>query len=191
MSRQKHILVIFLAIGVVVALGYENFGWKNYFKSGETGKIAASLTTLSQSNDQSKHNEYWEIFQDYLEFARTHNLAGIRNLSHQISDTCNDPEREAECFTLMDSVYIIGSSLEATDFKHVLEDERQIIMFTNGPAVAMLFFTKDEGGNIKMLGLRFCFEDETTVGTCLKTGSARQDSNNNGWWDNVESLFYR
>lgn len=90
----------------------------------------------------------------------------------------------------MDNVYEILSPFKQSDFKHIEEDERQIIMFTDGPVVAILYFTRDRSGVTKVLGLRFCLENETEPGSCVETDPRERDQNNNGWWDSVESLFY-
>lgn len=141
------------------------------------------------STESSLATQAWTVFQNYLQFAKNHNLSGIRGLSHQISTTCNDTTKEKECFVLMDNVYSLASPLKLSDFNHIQSDEHQIIMYTDGPTVVMLYFVK-ESGSIKVLGMRFCFEDEKTVGTCVNTSSIKNDSNGNGWWDSVESLFY-
>lgn len=185
MDKQKSILIPLLAISVVFLLGYKGFGWENSLKDTE---IANIITTLSTTN--SDQREAWTTFQNYLEFARAHNLSGIRSLSHQISATCNDQSREEECFALMDSVYAFASAFKLSDFKHIQSDDRQVIMFTDGPTVAILYFTKNESGSLKVLGMRFCLEDETAQEKCVETDSIRHDENNNGWWDSVESLFY-
>ncbi|MEK9171753.1 MAG: hypothetical protein AAB782_00755 [Patescibacteria group bacterium] len=185
MRKQNSILIPLLAIGVVFLLGYKGFGWENSLKDTE---IANIITTLSTTDRDMR--EAWTTFENYLEFARAHNLSGIRSLSHQISATCNDPSREKECFALMDSVYAFASQFKLGDFKHIQSDERQVIMFTDGPTVAILYFTKDERGSLKVLGMRFCLEDETVQKKCVDTDSIKHDENNNGWWDSVESLFY-
>ena len=140
-------------------------------------------------NELALSVESWTTFEKYLEFAKTHDLNGIRNLSHQISDTCNDPLREKECFALMDSVYSFASLFKQNDFNHILVDERQIIMYTDGPTVAMLYFTRNNGP-IKVLGMRFCLEDETSPNSCVETDPLKRDLDSNSWWDDVESLFY-
>ena len=185
MNKQVGILVPLLAISVVFLLGYKGFGWEN---SSQDTEIANILTTFSFTD--SDKSEAWTIFQDYLEFARTHNLSGIRSLSHQISATCSDLSREAECFALMDSVYAFTSTFQLSDFKHIQSDKRQVIMFTDGPTVAILYFTKDESGSLKVLGMRFCLEDETLLNSCVETDPTKRDLDGNGWWDSVESLFY-
>ena len=193
MSKQSGLLVPLLAIGVVFLLGYRGFGWENSFKDkGIAGIMAAFPVTDSPRHEQGElQHEAWQVFQSYLEFAHSHNLAGVKSLSHQISPACSDLSREEECFALMDSVYNISSYLEENDFKYIQADGRQIVMYTDAPTVAILYFTKDDTDTIKVLGLRFCFEDESTLGSCVKAGSIKHDEDEDGWWDSVESLFYQ
>jgi len=181
MKKQLGVLIPLLAVSVVVFLGYKGFGWENSFQT----VFGSSLPWQEESK-----REAWTTFQNYLEFARTHNLSGIRSLSHQISATCSDLSREAECFALMDSVYAFTSTFKLNDFKHIQSDERQVIMFTDGPTVVILYFTKDESGSLKVLGMRFCLEDESVPNICVETDPAKRDQDGNGWWDDVESLFY-
>ena len=200
MNKQAGVLIPLLAISVVFLLGYKGFGWENSLKGTE---IANILTTFSTTNSDKR--EALTIFQNYLEFARTHNLSGIRSLSHQISTTCGDQSREEECFALMDSVYAFTSTFKLSDFKHIQSDEKQAIMYTDGPTVVILYFTKDESGSLKVLGMRFCFEaptreavgvptesvgNETPAKPCVETDPVKRDLDGNGWWDDVESLFY-
>jgi len=186
MNKQKDIFIPLLAFGIVFLLGYKGFGWDNSLKNAE---VISTIVTLSATD--SPKREAWTTFENYLEFARTHNLSGIRSLSHQISSACNDSLREEECFALMDNVYTVASRLELSEFKHIQMDKRQIIMFTDGPVVAILYFTRDVNGTPKMLGLRFCLEDETKKENCVETEPGRRDLDSNGWWDSVESLFYQ
>ncbi|MFZ2484701.1 MAG: hypothetical protein WAX80_01300 [Minisyncoccia bacterium] len=190
MHKRNGILIPLIAIGVVLFIGFEGFGWKDSFQIKEIESITDSFTMSLTTPDPAK-DVPWTVFQNYLEFAKNHNLAGIKSLSHQISPTCTDPAREVECFALMDNVYTLGSYFPQSDFKHVLEDERQVVMYTDGPAVAILYFTKDSGGTPKVLGMRFCFEDETSRGTCVETDPSKLDLDQNGWWDSVESMFYK
>ncbi|MBI2086666.1 MAG: hypothetical protein HYT69_00600 [Candidatus Zambryskibacteria bacterium] len=148
------------------------------------------LPSFQTFQESTEAGEAWTVFEKYLEFAKSHDLEGIKSLSHQISDTCNNPARETECFALMDSVYAIASPLKSSDFKHIVSDEHQIVMYTDGPTVAVLYFTRDKIGALKVLGLSLCFEDETSVGSCIKTDSIKQDRDSDGWWDSVEALFY-
>ena len=186
MKKQNSILIPLLAIGVVCVVGYQGFNWDDSF----VAKEFKSISNPSPTAPLPVTLEAWQVFENYLEFARTHNLVGVRSLSHQVSDTCNDPLKEQECFVLMDTVYTIGDYFKQEDFKHVLADERQIVMFTDPPAVAILYFTRENPPEIKVLGMRFCFEDETSPDKCFDADRVRLDLDDNGWWDNVESLFY-
>lgn len=133
----------------------------------------------------------WATFEEYLKFAHAHDLVGLRGLSYQISDTCNNAEKEAECFALMDSVYALASPFSLNDFKHILSDEKQIILHTDGPNVVILYFVREDANSTKVLGMRFCLEDDTSPKKCVEPDAIKQDENSNGWWDNVESLFYK
>ena len=188
-TTTSTILITFLALGVVFALGYNGFGWKNYFRSSEIPNIINSFTSTADTDTNLETDEAWQVFENYLEFARAHNLDGVKSLSYQISATCQDLAREAECLTLMDSVYAFGNALKKEDFSHVNYDNRQVILFTDAPNVAILYFTRDEKGVLKILGLRFCFEDENAPGSCARN-VARDDTDGDGWWDSTESLFY-
>ncbi|OHB10023.1 MAG: hypothetical protein A3G05_01890 [Candidatus Zambryskibacteria bacterium RIFCSPLOWO2_12_FULL_45_14] len=197
MYRQKGILIPLLAISVVFLLGYRGFGWEDNIKPARTTEVIQSggnkeildiLAFLTIPDALSR--EAWTTFQNYLEFAKAHDLSGLRSISYQISPTCNDPAKEAECFALMDNVYNIASYFKLSDFRHIQADERQIIMYTDGPVVVMLFFTRDLGGALKVLSMRICLEDETSIEKCVETDPDKRDLNGNGWWDNVESLFY-
>ncbi|MEX2013604.1 MAG: hypothetical protein WD897_01670 [Parcubacteria group bacterium] len=185
MNRQNSLLIILLAVSVVGILGYRGFGWENNFKDKEIVRVIDSFVT-----PETPSSEAWQVFESYLVFLRTHNLAGVRSLSHQTSTACSDPTEGEACLALMDNVYEIASPFKQSDFKHIQADERQIIMFTDGPVVAMLYFTRDSSGVPKVLGLKFCLEDETGLESCVETDPSRRDLDNNGWWDSVESLFY-
>ena len=180
------LLIPLIAISVVFLLGYRGFGWEKDFKNKEVIGLMNFFFIPDPLNLKA-----WQVFENYLKFAKTHDLAGLRNLSYQISPTCNDHTKEQECNALMDSVYFFASNFKISDFTHFMSDERQIVMYTDGPTVAILFFTRDEAGTPKVLGMRFCFEDETVVGTCVDINLFKRDLNGNGWWDNVESLFYK
>ncbi len=186
MRKQNVVLIPLLAISVILTLGYKGFGWENTLRGSEVASI------LNQFNiyHSPEENQTWRVFQDYLAFAKVHNLVGVKSLSHQISLTCSDPSRETECFALMDSVYAFASGYKLSDFKHILSDERQIVMYTDEPVVVILYFVKDSNGTLKVLGMRFCFEDERTINTCVETDPNKRDLDGNGWWDKVESLFY-
>ena len=90
----------------------------------------------------------------------------------------------------MDNVYNIASYIEASNFNHMIADKKQIMLYTDGPAVAMLYFTLDTGVP-KVLTLRFCMEAPEIPQPCIDETKVKVDANGNGWWDSVEALFYK
>lgn len=186
MKKQKSVAIALVAIITVFVLGYQGFGWEKFVKSEAIIKLGISFS----ANDKIKL-ESWNVFQKYIKLAKAHDIEGLRALSHQISDTCNDNSKRAECNNLMDNVYTLSSSFELSDFKHIETDDKQIVLYTDGPTVVTLFFTREDRRNIKVLGMRFCFEDPETKRPCVDAGALRLDSDGNGWWDEVESLFYQ
>lgn len=91
----------------------------------------------------------------------------------------------------MDSVYRFGQELSADEFNYIEADSRQIIMYTDGPERKILYFTQNPDG-IKVLGLRFCSEDEENPElTCADLNVDTRDDDGDGWWNSTESLFYQ
>ncbi|MEK7175912.1 MAG: hypothetical protein AAB695_00875, partial [Patescibacteria group bacterium] len=105
---------------------------------------------LFPDNDPIK-TEAWNVFERYLEFAKNHDLTGLKALSHQTSGACADPAQEETCFALMDGIYKIGKTFDRSGFKYKAADARQIIMYTNGPNRTFLYFTIDPESNPKVL----------------------------------------
>lgn len=145
-------------------------------------------------------SEAWETFEMYLGFAQAHNLKGLKSLSHQLSDACKDAGRVAECNSLMDNVYAIGRSLNQDDFRNAYYDDRQIVLITDYHDTTIqgtlariaLFFTRTETLEPRVLGMKVCLGDETLSNEkCVNTDPATRDTNNNGWWDDVEAKFYK
>ncbi|MGB3921773.1 MAG: hypothetical protein WBL19_00620 [Minisyncoccia bacterium] len=168
---KKEILTfgILVVIGLAVALG--------------AGKLSRG------SNDsEAVSAAAWETFGAYMEAARAHNLEGLRALSYKLSPACLDSAREEECFALMDSVYAIASSMNKADFVHMVFDEKQIITWTNGPGVAILYFTREKREAPKVLGLQFCLEI-AEGDPCVEEELLKTDTNGNGWWDKTEELI--
>ncbi len=192
-----------IALIAVVAIGVIMFGSKSSL--GDLSKLtsdtengltlpAFSLNSLQMplgNMGQPQTNVgYWKTFEKYLEFAKNHDLAGIRSVSHQISPTCNDPAREVECVALMDSVYAFMYMFTEDEFKNIEEDDKQAILYTDGPDRKFLYFTKDSSGAAKLLSLRICTDDTSTNYDCVAANANKLDVNSNGWWDSLESLFY-
>jgi len=141
----------------------------------------------------------WSTFQDYIKAAKNHDLETVKKLSYQLSATCANPEKSADCNLLMDGVYNLASSFRQEDFKNVAFDDRQIIMATDylgssenldGAKTAILF-VKSESGQPQLLSIKFCFGQDSMSNLCVNTNPVSRDSDQDGWWDDVESLFYK
>jgi len=141
---------------------------------------------LPPIGNQNLAKEAWTTFQNYLAAAKAHDLPAIKRLSHQISPTCADPKKEADCFALMDSVYYFSAGFKAEQFKYVESDSKQTVIYTDGPDRAFIYFSRVEG-ELKVLAIRVCSEDETNI--CIKDNIDKRDTDKDGWWNSTESLF--
>jgi len=194
-NKQIIVVIALLATGLIFLMSNSAFNASQLSASNSSSSLALpsiSIPTLQlqQLGGNVVSRQAWTVLENYLAFAQAHDLIGIKSLSHQISDTCTDPASEAACFALMDNLYEVASPLEFSEFKHLQSDERQIIMYTDGPVVAILYFTRDQSGSPKILGLGFCLEDLEAGERCVETNPDRRDQDNNGWWDSIENLFY-
>ncbi|PIP55513.1 MAG: hypothetical protein CO183_00855 [Candidatus Zambryskibacteria bacterium CG_4_9_14_3_um_filter_42_9] len=197
MNKGIAVSVAILATGFILFNANRTFEAekKTVADTGETIVIPSfSFPVLeiptARTGNKALASGAWAVFETYLEFARNHDMEGVRSLSHQISDTCNDSAKQEACFALMDSVYFFGSQLEFSEFTHIEVDERQIIMYTEGPEFKILYFTRTEIGTPKVLGLRLCTEEEDAPDPgCAETNASTTDQDSDGWWDSVESLF--
>lgn len=105
----------------------------------------------------------WQTFEQYMAYAQAHDLDGLSSLSHQLSDTCLDPEQRESCFALMDNVAGISNEFRREEFVNVRRDWRQIIISTDWmPAEdadvmsyyrSIIFLTRDFLGRPKMLSM--------------------------------------
>ena len=182
MKKNINTLIILIAIGTVTLLGYRGFAWDNILRDFNTKQNVAA---------DSIETRAWNVFKNYVNFAKAHDLEDLRTIAYQISPTCNDPAKVAECNSLMDNVYNIAGQMTQDILTHSLYDDHQIVLYTDGPLVTIVYFTRDDQDNIKVLGMRFCLENKKTASTCVDPAKFRLDADGNGWWDNVESLFYK
>ena len=160
-KKQHNIFIPLVAIGVVLFAGYEGFGWRNDIDS------LISKLTVPQTTSPVRE-EAWAVLEEYMDYANAHDLEGVKRLSHQISETCaNDATRE-ECNALMNSVYTFFSYFRQDDFKNVLTDGKKITLFTDYRDCTRVayYFVRDNKGNPKVAGMRFCQGDGTTPDQC-------------------------
>ena len=169
-NKQKKVLIPLIAIGVVISLGYEGFGWDKFINEfAAKDLVVADFNTKKMSGDgMTITNEAWQVVEEYLGYTKAHDLEGVKKLTYKISDTCADMSKEKECFALMDSVSIILGQFKIEDFKNVLWDENRITLFTDyqdGTRTAV-YFTRDTSGVMKISGMRFCFNDASGSDDC-------------------------
>lgn len=140
----------------------------------------------------------WKTFVQYREYARLGNLEGIKSLSHQTSEECLDPERSAECADLMQTAFFFTEFIQEDMLNNYAYDEKQIVLSTDvirlpeieDPLMFVLFFTRTEEGQARVLGLKFCFgKEDSKEEECVNTNPETRDKDQNGWWNDVEARF--
>lgn len=205
---QKKTIAAVAALLVILALlvaGAKNTRVKG--PSGDANNLSGLLgglsltpsTALPSLGDAFTVTAAWSVFQDYLKAAEARDIDKVKSLSYQISETCSNPAKKAECEELMGSVAAIASGFKAEDFRHVFYDDRQIIMTTDymkmgegaDDTKVVLYFAKAESGEPKVLGIRFCYGTEDANHSCVITDPQKRDSDKDGWWDDVEAFFYK
>jgi len=134
--------------------------------SSSTDSTNPSTTGVSAKNPNPElSHAAWLVLQKYLTYAKAHDLAGVTATSFQLSAACKDPKRINECYKLMDGVQFFGRNIKEKDFTNMWYDSKQIILFTEltedepdeitrGEIRSMLFFTRGENGEIKLLAFK-------------------------------------
>ena len=164
-----NILIPLIAIGTVLFMGYEGFGWKGYIDDfvNKGGFAINPLPTNTASRDPVAE-EAWQTLEEYMGYAKAHDFEGVKKLTYRLSETCANESTREECFALMDSVYSFFSFFRQDDFKNVLTGGNKVILFTDSidkTRVAYLFI-RDEDGILKVAGMKFCQVIGTTPDEC-------------------------
>ncbi len=141
----------------------------------------------------------WKTFQDYRKFAEAHNLEGIKSLSYQISPTCLDSTKLDECYALMDGVIFFTEEWKQSDFRNVAFDDKQVVLSTDFmrsepeavPIKVLLLFTQTKDGSLKLLSLKYCSGEDKPGNICFDTDPETRDADGDGWWDDLETVFYK
>ena len=205
---QKYIAV---AIALIVVLG-AFFGREqviSFFTNlphqaatttpGSLINFTVPVITLSSIKDGPVSIEAWNVFDQYRNAAKAHDLAQLKALSYQLSPECTaaltDSTKMAKCTELMDSVAFFTQDFQAKDFIRVAYDAKQIVLTTDylkiadaeEPVKTVIYFVRDPSP--KVLGIRFCIGAEGKTEECVQTAPDKRDTNGNGWWDDVEALF--
>jgi hypothetical protein len=171
------IIALILATGILVVLFS---GHKNNF-SPTVSSTPLTAETIKENNLPAKISNQtksqtpapvlpavsdtpkdvaWAVFQKYLAYNKSHDLAGVKNIVYKISPVCAGTIVNDECKNRMDSAYSYGSSLKKDDFTNVWHDSKQTILATDfkiqedsnmiGRNRAIIFFIND-GTSLKML----------------------------------------
>lgn len=166
---------------------------------------APSITLPGISTESNKGDELFATFTQYREHARNENIAGIENLSYQLSLPCQnaeiDPVSKTECLERIGNVYKLTKDFAKEDFVHVFHDNRQAVLLSDyeslnldgeqtPPLRRALLFVMDAQGHPKLLGIKFCPESVGQA-ACFEINESLRDKDSNGWWDQIEEHFTR
>jgi hypothetical protein len=179
------ILAIVLIIGVIFAVSKSKTPTESAKESVEQNTATSTLETASSSpktvsptNALGRANikgtaglsvpdKAWVVFQNYTEYARLHDIAGVKSLASKFAGICSkvetDPSMRDKCFGVLDDLYNTGITLKKNDFSNSSFDGRQVILSTNpiqtdtGDKIEtskkLIYFTIDTSGEMRLLGL--------------------------------------
>lgn len=162
---------IFLGLGVLVIVIMGFFVFKNVSlapivnndikTNTEKIKIDPNIPGQTLPFSNSPKDVAWEVFQKYLVFNKNKNIEGVKSVVYKIAPVCENPQTRIDCEARMGSAYAYGSALKKENFTNVWSDEKQTILATDfkiqedesgvGRSRAIIFFIKDEAGNLRML----------------------------------------
>jgi len=163
-------------------------------------------TPLSGEEKPNPEDPAWKALTEYLAGLKARDIEGVKNLSHQQSDICMDKTKQAECFKLMDSAYLIGSQLKQESYVNRAEDAKQLILTSNiekdsmgtttvGLVRGQVVFTKTLTGQYKILSFDlgkglYRTSTSTPVEEVYKNlESAVVDTDKDGLFDQEEECF--
>ncbi|MCL5795445.1 MAG: hypothetical protein M1338_03740, partial [Patescibacteria group bacterium] len=173
-KSNKNIFLIIAGALIVMALVFLS----GIFKSDSS--LTATTTPIIESSIKSDLNQVtpefpgqtlplsntpkdiaWDFFQKYLAYNKNHNLEGVKSVVYKMAPVCDDPKTLIDCEARMGSAYSYGSALVKSDFVNFWSDEKQAILSTDfviqedetviGRNRAIIYFLKDETGNLKLL----------------------------------------
>lgn len=174
---------------------------ENTVSSEQSTNENPSTAPKPVSNDKA-----WNTLTTYLAKLRAHDIEGIKNLSYQQSDACKDSAKQADCFKLMDSAYLIGSKLVQESYVNRAEDAKQLILTTKIEKDAMgsttvglvrgqVVFTKTALGEYKILSFdlgKGLYRTSTTTSVeeiYKNLESAVIDTDKDGMFDDEEKCL--
>lgn len=150
---------------LVLIMRYQPGGPTDTKEESQLEKIALNpeVPEMSLPLSNNPKDAAWNLFQKYLEYNKTRNLAGIKSVVYKIAPVCEDPKTRIDCEARMGAAYSYGNAFKKSDFVHFWSDEKQAILATDfwiennkdmnliGRFRSIIFFLKDEAGNLKML----------------------------------------
>ncbi|MDB5266244.1 MAG: hypothetical protein JWN89_59 [Parcubacteria group bacterium] len=173
-NLMKKIIIAVIVLALVGFAGYSyRTGKLNFLTSRattaaqtpESSFTPTEIPTLAGGADKALAHEAWGVFQTYLGFLHKHDISGVKTVTQELSTTCADKAKTAECNKLMDSAYDIGSTFKEADFTHMLFDAKQIILSTSFHTETsdlaralvrqVIYFSRDEKGVPKVLSYTF------------------------------------
>jgi len=134
-------------------------------KTESVSVVPSAITQSNTANQKTVLNaqDAWNVFQKYIQAARTHDISSLEAVAFSLSATCTNPNLRKECFVLMDGVYNIGKSFFQSDYKNFMYDSKQAILYTDSRVESTetktalvrgyIYFGRDTRGNLKLLAL--------------------------------------
>lgn len=163
---------ILIGVGAILIISALLFGLRVNKAKAPVGteEVSVATTTTATTTGETTKPEIknslshtaWTVFENYLNFAKNQDIAGIKSLSHQLSLACSDATAIDDCSILVENAYFFGKDMKEKDFVNIWSDSKQIILSTNfkrqeiGTTTAtytrgIIYFTKDLKNNIKLL----------------------------------------
>jgi hypothetical protein len=148
--------------------------------------------------DVAAVEEAWTTFEEYLSAAESKDLEALKKVSYQLSPTCKDAQKRAECETLMLSVASFGREINRENIGLLGRDKKQTILVSpyykneesESPSMirTIIFLARDEE-RLKLLSFNpfqgsFMLRlDQATSTVSAKLDDMTRDSDNDGLAD--------
>lgn len=141
-------------------------------------EIKPDLSDITIPLPDTPKDKAWAVFQKYLGYNKNRDIEGVRSVVYKIAPICEDPKTRVDCEGRMGLAYIYGSALKKEDFTNVWSDDRQMILSSDfkteensdniNRTRAIIFFIKDESGNLRMLSFSPFKGASTNKGTASR-----------------------
>lgn len=163
---QKKIILIAVLILGILALGgvlYKRHiaNIKTKALENQAEILAGSKTLIKTDEDKALAHSAWLAFQQYVAFAKAHDIKGLESMTYKLSPTCVDPTKTKECNTLMDGLVSVANVFDEKMFTHIMYDEKQLILSSDykleenevvrGYSHAVIYFLR-ENTSFKIVG---------------------------------------